>query len=440
MESEIEHIDSELFNLKRIKKQVNIITKASEVAQAKIDYASAHDDNIIRAISIIETFLKKKHRLCYGGQAINAHLPSKYKFYDPNYSVPDYDFFTPKQANDIITIIKDLKKSGFIEISVREGMHQGTVKIYVDYIPVADLTEIDPHLYKVLSKREFKLDGISYLDANTLRMLMYLELSRPRGEVSRWSKVFERLALFNEFVSFKSCKIIHDLKHGGLNKDQLQFTINYIIKNQRIIAGTDLLGFYKTILHTRKLNTRWIFTTKKPIIFFSPESANDANIILSEFNSMGASVRIKEYSSKGIDILPSMKIISQGKKSLIFIISSVACYSYFNIPIKGNTNIKIASMDTLITLYFSLGLIESTFFNIGSIECMANKLVDISMHARRNLEKYPLPFISIKCVGYQPSFPSLIREKVKRITEKRRNVQNVQNVRNVRNTFKKSLI
>lgn len=419
MESEIEHIDSELFNLKRIKEQVNIITKASEVAQAKIDYASAHDDNIIRAISIIENFLRKKNRLCYGGQAINAHLPSKYKFYDPNYSVPDYDFFTPKQANDVITIINDLKKAGFIEISVREGMHRGTVKIYVDYIPVADLTEIDPNLYKVLSKREFKLDGISYLDANTLRMLMYLELSRPRGEVSRWSKVFERLALFNEFVSFKSCRIIHDSHHGGLNKDQLQFTMNYIIKNQRIIAGTDLLGFYKTVLHTRKLNTRWVFTTKKPIIFFSPESTNDANIILSEFNSMG-SFKLKEYSSKGVDILPSMKIISQGKKSLIFIISSVACYSYFNIPIKGNTNIKIASMDTLITLYFSLGLIESTFFNIGSIECIANKLVDISMHARSNLEKFPLPFISIKCVGYQPSFPSLIREKVKRITEKRR--------------------
>ena len=32
------------------------------------------------------------------------------------------------------------------------------------------------------------LGDISYLDANTLRMLMYLELSRPRGEVSRWPK------------------------------------------------------------------------------------------------------------------------------------------------------------------------------------------------------------------------------------------------------------
>jgi pantothenate kinase len=63
-------------------KQVKLIKQASEAAQTKIDYATAHDDNIIRAIEIIEEFLRKKHRICYGGQAINAHLPNKYKFYD----------------------------------------------------------------------------------------------------------------------------------------------------------------------------------------------------------------------------------------------------------------------------------------------------------------------------------------------------------------------
>jgi hypothetical protein len=69
-------------------------------------------------------------------------------------------------------------------------------------------------------------------------------------------------------------------------------------------------------------------------------------------------------------------------------------------------------MDTLITLYFSLGIIESKFFNIGSMECLANKLVEISSKSRTM--NTPLPFISIKCIGYQPSFPSLIREKIKR--------------------------
>jgi Poly(A) polymerase catalytic subunit len=457
MESEIEqtHISSELFDKKKFQQQLDIIKQASEIAQAKIDYFSAHDDNVIRAVDVVEDFLRKKHRLCYGGQAINAHLPAKYKFYDPEYSIPDYDFFTPQQPSDIITLIKDLKKAGFTEISAREGMHEGTVKIYVDYVPVADITAIDPKLYRILSKREFKTDGISYLDANTLRMLMYLELSRPRGEVTRWPKVFERLSLFNEFVPVKPCHIAYEPFHGGLNNDQLQFAINYIIKNKRIFAGADLLDFYNTSLKTKRLNTKWVFTTKKPIIFFSSESDNDAKQLRSEFNFLlthtnnsqnehtkSKPITIKSYSSRGVELLPSMKVISQGNKSLVFIIDQVACHSYFNIPISRDSVMRIASLDTLITLYFSLGLVDSSYFDMGSMECLANKLVDISLKARKNPKSFPLPFISIKCTGHQTSLPSLIRQKVKRITQKKQETKqlllkaNSNNKRNRRNTIK----
>ena len=140
MESELTTIHSSILDRQAFIKQLDIIKQASELAQSKIDYNSAHDDNIIRAIDVVEDFLRKTHRLCYGGQAINAHLPAKYKFYDPEFSIPDYDFFTPNHKTDIASLVKDLKKAGFTEISVREGMHDGTIKIYVDYIPIADMT------------------------------------------------------------------------------------------------------------------------------------------------------------------------------------------------------------------------------------------------------------------------------------------------------------
>lgn len=417
MESEIEHIESKLFGKIKFKHQLEQIERASDEAKKQIDYDSAHNDIIIRAIEIIENFLRKKHRLCYGGQAINAHLPKKYKFYDPNYSIPDYDFFTPDHISDINNILKDLSKAGFTDVYYREGIHKDTIKIYVEFIPVADITTMDVKLYRILSKREFKVDGISYLDANTLRMLMYLELSRPRGEVSRWSKVFERLSLFNEFVSFRPCKV-YETFDVGIDKDQLEFVINYIIKNKRIFAGADLLSFYNKTLHFKKLNTRWVFTPKKPIMFFSSDIDSDSQIISSEFKYISnKNFSIKSYSSD-IEQIPNMKIVCNGKKPLVFVVEQSACHSYFNIPIKA-TNIKIASIDTLITLYFSLGYINSAYFNIGSMECIANKLIEISSKMRDSKEKMSLPFISIKCIGYQPTFPSLIREKEKRKKEKR---------------------
>lgn len=451
MESEIEHtiINSDFFDRKKFQKQLDIIKQASELAQAKIDYASAHDDNIVRAIEVVEDFLRKKHRLCYGGQALNAHLPAKYKFYDPEYSVPDYDFFTPDQDGDIAFLVKDLKRAGFAEISVREGMHEGTIKVYVDYVPVADMTTIDPKLYRILSKREYKLDGISYLDANTLRMLMYLELSRPRGEVGRWPKVFERLSLFNEFVQSKPCKMTRELFHGGLTQEQAKYTLNYIIDNKRVFAGANLRNFYDYALKTHRQSINMIMTSKKPIIFYSPNAEADAKALQEEFNALiknqkggdistveGKSptvdfkyrskpITIKSFSSKGIDLIPSMKIITQGSKSLVFIIDQTACHSYFNIPIEDNKVMRIASMDTLITLYFSLGLVDSKYFDMGSMECLANQLVGISIKARENPDRFPFPFISIKCSGQQTSLPSLIRAKVKRITQKKQEAKEI---------------
>jgi hypothetical protein len=438
MESEIEQtrINSDIFDKNKFKKQIDIIKQASEVAQSKIDYASAHDDNIIHAIDVVEEFLRKKHRLCYGGQAINAHLPAKYKFYDPEFSIPDYDFFTPNHESDITTLVKDLKKAGFTEISVREGMHDGTIKIYVDYIPVADMTLIDSKLYRILSKREYKTDGISYLDANSLRMLMYLELSRPRGEVGRWPKVYERLLLFNEFVPVKQCKISRNAFRGGLSYQQVNYTISFIIENKRVFAGADLLQFYNTALKTKEKGMHWILSSKKPIIFFSPDVLSDSKILREEFsflinqnkNSQNDKVpiMIKTYSSHGVDIIPSMKVITHGKKALVFIIDQTACHSYFNIPLADNKIMRIASMDTLITLYFGLGLFDSKFYNMGSMECLANNLVKLNIESRKDgNDNFAFPFISVKCAGHQTSLPSLIRAKVKRITQKKLEITNI---------------
>jgi hypothetical protein len=444
MESEIDQtrINSDILDKDKFIKQIDIIKQASELAQSKIDYASAHDDNIIRAIDVVEEFLRKKHRLCYGGQAINAHLPAKYKFYDPEFSIPDYDFFTPNHESDIATLVKDLKKAGFTEISVREGMHDGTIKVYVDYIPIADMTLIDSKLYNILSKREYKTDGISYLDANSLRMLMYLELSRPRGEVGRWPKVYERLLLFNEFSPVKQCKISRSAFRGGLSHQQVNYTLNFIIENKRIFAGADLLQFYNTALKTKKKGTQWIFSSKKPIIFFSPDILSDSKILREEFsflNKQGKKqetndslaisntpITIKTYTSRGVDLIPSMKVITHGKKSLVFIIDQTACHSYFNIPLADSKVMRIASMDTLITLYFGLGLIDSNFYDMGSMECLANNLVKISIESRKDgSDDFAFPFISIKCAGHQTSLPSLIRAKVKRITQKKLELTNI---------------
>ena len=442
MESEIEQIriSSPYFDRSKFKKQLEIIKHASEIAQKKIDYDSAHDDHILHAVEVVENFLRKKHRLCYGGQAINAHLPAKYKFYDPEFSIPDYDFFTPTPDSDIFTIVEDLRKAGFTDISAREGMHEGTTKIYVEYTPVADITQIDAGLYRILSKREFRSDGISYLDVNTLRMLMYLELSRPKGEVGRWEKVFERLLLLNEFSPVTKCKIVNPLFKTGLQRDYAQFTLDYIIQQKRVFAGSDLSSFYQNAVRKHKIELHWIFGTRKPILFYSSTPHEDARYLLTELTQRFGprkTLTIKSVASKGIDTPPPMEIICYGKSPLIFIIHESQCHSYYNVFIDNKKSIRIASMDTLITLYFSLGLVKSTYFDMGTMECLANQLVHINNNARKQGEHFIFPFISIECSGHHTSLPSLIRAKVQRITKKKAHLKTLlASSMNVKNTRK----
>jgi len=450
----------EYLDKKELEKQIKLIKEASEAAQSKIDYATAHDDNIIRAIEIIEDFLRKKHRICYGGQAINAHLPKKYKFYDPEYSIPDYDFFTPNQDMDIRMIVKDLRKGGFEEISAREGMHEGTVKIYVDYIPVADITQIHPSLYRILSKKESRIDGISYMDVNTLRMLMYLELSRPRGEVSRWPKVYERLLLLNEFAPKSNCKSTMPYFKMPFMEEEVEYILKYIIDHKRVFAGADLVEFYRQTLENRKKKLDWIVKSHKPILFYSSEPEKDAKEIINELSFKD---KIKEsetglkaipykmrfYSLNGAELIPEIYVISRDKDQLIFIIDQTACHSYFNVPIHSLHNypksiLRIASMDTLITLYFSLGLIKAKWLDMRSMECLANELVQLNIKTRKHANQYLFPFISILCTGHQTSLPSLIRSKVQRITSKKNklkqllnsNTYNQQKYKHNRNTYK----
>lgn len=421
MDAEYKNITSSAssyFTADHFADQIELIKKASEVANKKIDYDTAHNEDTLYAIEIVEHFLRKTGRICYGGQAINAHLPAKHKIYDPEYSIPDYDVFTPSPEKDVMYIVKLLKRAGFTEISTREGMHEGTTKVYVDFIPVADITAINPNIFYVLYKRSKVFDGIHYLDANSLRMLMYLELSRPRGEVTRWGKVFERLMIFNEFVPIRTCKMYQ--KRTMLTEEHISIIVDYIIRNKRIFAGADLIDYYDSALKDKHINMN--ITTKKPILFYSPNSYKDAAELVTQLRELHPNTyrkfKIETFTVDKTDMIPYFNMIRYGKQIIACIIEYSACHAYITAP-SNHHNIKIASLDTLITLYFSLGLLHKRLFNIGSMECMALKLVEISMKAREDYGESDMPFISIKCSGHQTSLPSLIREKVNRITRKR---------------------
>ena len=428
MENIIRQIQSPHFDEKKYAGQIQRIAEIAKEAEEKVNFASAHDPEVLKAIDIVEQFLRKTHRLCYGGQAINAHLPQKYKFYDPNVNIPDYDFFTPDRTNDIKQLVEYLRKAGFSEISDREGMHEGTTKIYVNYIPVADITEIDPKLYELLAERKFTDDHISYLDSNTLRMLMYLELSRPKGEVTRWEKVYERLLLLNNFDRVKKCPAWEKkIPKGLLTAHDVDSIMDYIVEEQRVFAGADLTGFYKSSLRSKgKVSgkAKWLMKTNSPILFYSPDLEADTKHMAYELqHSSTHKTTITKVAAIGGDLIPPMAIFMRDKTPFLIIMSQTACHSYYSIPVEKNKILRAASLDTLIVLFFGISLLKYKYLSLMGLECLAKELVEISYRARLKPDQFPFPFVSLDCAGHQKRLPSLIREKVLRIRATRKKMK-----------------
>jgi hypothetical protein len=421
MEDRIERIRSPQFNKEIFKVQLERLAQSQDEAQKKIDFDSAHNPEVLKSIEVVESFLRRKHRICYGGQAINAHLPPKHKFYDPKYTIPDYDFFSPDQASDIKELAEDLRAAGFSEISDREGMHEGTTKIYVNFIPVADITSIDEKLNRLLLERNYVVDGISYMDANTLRLLMYLELSRPKGEVTRWSKVYERLLLLNEFSPAKRCRRYEKkFPRGILSRHEVDSIMDFVVQEQRVFAGADLSGFYKHSFGTKHPTANWLMETRQPIFFYSPDLPSDTKHFTYELqHSSSQKTYITHVEALGGDLIPNMSIFLRKDIPFLVILSESACHSYYNIPVKANSYLRAATIDTLVTLFFGLALLNYKFMSLKALECLANELVEISYRARAKPDHFPFPFISLLCSGHQKGLPSLIREKVKRIKKKK---------------------
>ena len=172
MEDEPKNILSPLLSKPQIQKQIDVLKAVVDQAQKRVDYTIANNPDIIKAIECVERFLRKKKRVCYGGQAINALLPKGRQFYDVNYTIPDYDFFSPTMNQDVEELIGDLEKDGFEDISKKLSVHEGTIKVYVNFVPVADCSQLNPEMFGIVQKRAKVVSGIFYADPDFLRMMM----------------------------------------------------------------------------------------------------------------------------------------------------------------------------------------------------------------------------------------------------------------------------
>ena len=171
---------------------LKLMAKNNEIHQKKMKKTNYIDEKLIK---IVENFIIEKELVCYGGIAINSILPKNLQFYDNDIDIPDYDFFSKNALEDAKELSDIFIKQGYDDVEAKSAFFHGTYKVFVNFIPIADITHISDDLFDKIKKNSFIRQKIRYCDPNFLRMSLYQELSRPLGDTSRWEKVYNRLSL-----------------------------------------------------------------------------------------------------------------------------------------------------------------------------------------------------------------------------------------------------
>lgn len=428
-------VKSHLLQRPVIQRQIEQLQGAIEEAQELIQYAQASNPDILFALDIVERFLRKKKRVCYGGTAINAILPKKLKFYDENKDLPDYDFFTPDPTEDVTQLVMELKKAGFMDVVQRIGMHKGTFKVLVNFIPIADITKLDEEVYKIIHKRSIEKDGIHYADPDYLRMGMYLELSRPRGQVDRWEKVFERLTLLNTAFPPKLCKKSLQSIVAKVHIPTVvhKTILDFVLDHNRILVGAEVVGLYNWILSKRykkKPSIQWFLHRDGMVVFYSPEAVRDSILLKEQLGS--DLIEMKTLRGKE-DIVPERVVLLYKNRPLVMIVQETACHAYNIIPLREGGKLHIGTLETLITLYYSLDIFtewkEDKKYLQYSLLCLTQKLVEMGIAFYKLGDESPLPIFSIECAGYQKGYATLLREKFERIRKEKKKQGTVKNTK-----------
>lgn len=376
------------------------------------------DPNIKEIVNIVEQFLRDKKLICYGGTAINNILPKKDQFYNYDIELPDYDFFSKNPLNDAKQLADIYAKKGFEKVEAKAGVHHGTFKVFVNFIPIADITYLVPEIFNNLKKEAIVIDGIYYTPPNYLRMSMYLELSRPRGDISRWEKVLKRLTLFNKNfpLKIKDCENV-DIQRNFSNEKIDYEKIFNITRETLIKRGVVFFGAYANhyLLKYLKSNKRNKLQKIPDFDVLSESPETTATVLKLKLNKEGIdNVKIIEHEGIG-EVIPVHYEVKVGKDTIVFIYKPLACHSYNVINVNGE-KIKIATIDTMLSYYLAFLYSDKKYYDKDRILCMSELLFKIQ-EKNRLKQKGLLRRFTLKCIGKQQTIEDVRSEKAKKYEE-----------------------
>ena len=397
--------------------ELNILREAVDKIETSEGSKMVKNPDVQRMISIVEDFLRNKELICYGGTAINNILPEHDQFYNKNVDLPDYDFFSKNALDNAKELADIYVKAGYEEVEAKSGMHPGTFKVFVNFVPIADITYLVDEIYDAIKKEAIEINGIFYTPPDYLRMSMYLELSRPKGDVSRWEKVLKRLTLLNKYYPLEGHKcdnqtIQRSLSNKNIDGKLLFEKLRQILVNQGVIFFGSMAVSVLTNTSGKKhqkINNIPDFD----VLAIEPQRI--ATVVKERLKYLGLrDVKIHHNTSIGEVISEHYELKINGE-TVLMIYKPLACHSY-NVVHYKNMDIKIATIDTMLSFYLAFLYSKRPYYNPDRIVCLATELFNIQRQNRLS-QKGLLKRFTIDCYGKQETLDDIRGQKTQKFKE-----------------------
>jgi hypothetical protein len=242
---------------------------------------------------------------------------------------------------------------------------------------------------------------------------MYLELSRPAGNVSRWEKVYERLLLLNETFPLKAGRCVDEpLETLAQDEKGEQLALTGRIIGLGIELGAVFLSGASYLVEPNKIPVQ-----EEVIMMIS-------NVAPTLVEKLVTTQGLKATAFEALgELLPARTELRSKRKLVAVVFETVACHSYTTL--KSPANYRLGSIDLLIQMYYAMYFAELKGYLPVRLLCIIQELIELEGARRRAAvvegakahDVFPL-----ECVGHQPSMPELKKAHRVRVLEKKKDL------------------
>ncbi len=199
-----------------------------------------------------------------GGMAIDYNLRLRgLKLYDDN-TIPDYDFYSPKNAEDAYQLASELCNDKFAEVDVISAIHVTTMKVRVGGHVVADITYVPETLFEKIRTQTYKNMRIIfpyYTEMDQMRSLSCPYENPPHEVITdRWHKDVKRFnTLATAYPFDRDPEMTPDVKIS-LHTVQIP---DPVYKKKGVVNGWAALAYYQQKYSVENPRLRLSYDSKK---------------------------------------------------------------------------------------------------------------------------------------------------------------------------------